>query len=206
MISAEIALFFLIIAFASVAIYFSTKAAFVDSLFHVVSMASSTGYDYLNIMSLNGTAVSIFITLILIGGCTFSMAGGIRIARLVSLAKSVKDSIKGIFIKEQAFTKSFKRPTSNLSEYVPALISILLFIAFLVVFAILFTTMGVSFSDSIFEVGSALSTNGVSMGATTVTMPIAYKWLMVVAMTIGRVEILTIIIALIPSKIIEQSD
>jgi Trk-type K+ transport system membrane component len=61
--------------------------------------------------------------------------------------------------------------------------------------------MGVSFTDAIFEVGSALSTNGVSMGATTVAMPIAYKWLMIAAMTIGRVEIITILIALIPVSI-----
>jgi Trk-type K+ transport system membrane component len=32
-------------------------------------------------------------------------------------------------------------------------------------------------------------------------MPIAYKWLMIAAMTIGRVKILTIIIALIPITI-----
>ena len=205
MISAEIALFLLIIAFASIAVYLSTKVAFVDSLFHVVSMASSTGYDYLNIMSLNGTAISIFISLILIGGCSFSMAGGIRMGRLVTFAKSLRQSIKGIFIKENAFTKG-KLSDINYSEYVPALISILLFIAFLVVFAMLLTTMGVSFSDAIFEIGSALSTNGVSMGATTVAMPIAHKWLIVAAMTIGRVEILTIIIALIPYKILGQKD
>ncbi len=65
----------------------------------------------------------------------------------------------------------------------------------------LFTTMGVSFSNAVFEVGSALSTNGVSMGATTVAMPLAYKWLMIAAMTIGRVEILTILIALIPISV-----
>jgi Trk-type K+ transport system membrane component len=60
--------------------------------------------------------------------------------------------------------------------------------------------MGVSFTDAIFEVGSAITTNGISMGATTVTMPLAHKWLMIAAMTIGRVEILTVILALFPYK------
>ena len=46
--------------------------------------------------------------------------------------------------------------------------------------------------DSVFEIGSALSTNGVSMGATTIDLPVIYKWLLIVAMLIGRVEILTI--------------
>lgn len=66
--------------------------------------------------------------------------------------------------------------------------------------------MGVSFTDAIFEMGSALSTNGVSMGAINIGMPIAYKWLTVAAMTIGRVEILTILIALILIKVSNETE
>jgi len=186
-----------------VGICLSTQTAFIDSLFHVVSMASSTGYDYIGVMSLNRTAVSIFIMLILIGGCTFSMAGGIRVSRIVIFAKSLRQSVKGIFIKEEALPKD-KIQDIKYSEYVPALTSILLFIVTLVVFAVLFTTMGVSFSDAIFEVGSALSTNGATMGAITVAMPMAHKWLIIAAMTIGRVEILTIIVALIPYRLLKK--
>jgi uncharacterized membrane protein len=56
--------------------------------------------------------------------------------------------------------------------------------------------MGIGILDSFFEVGSALSTTGISMGATTVVMPIGYKWLMILAMTIGRIEIVGIFTAL----------
>ena len=66
----------------------------------------------------------------------------------------------------------------------------------LVIFTVVFTTIGVSFTDALFEVGSALTTNGISMGATTILMPVGYKWLMITAMTIGRVEILSILIAI----------
>jgi Trk-type K+ transport system membrane component len=103
-----------------------------------------------------------------------------------------------------AFVKSpkgSKKKTKDFYDFFPAITAILMFIFVLIVFSLLFTTMGVSFRDAIFEVGSALSTNGVSMGATTVAMPTAYKWLMIAAMTIGRVEILTILIALIPKSI-----
>jgi trk system potassium uptake protein len=198
MFSAEVALYFAIIAFATVAIVFVANIGFVDSLFHVVSMASSTGQEYINIMSLNNTAVTIFIILILVGGCAFSMAGGIKISRLVTFVKSIGQAAKITFIRDEESEDDYKENAKNFYEYFPAIISIVLFIAVLIVFALLFTTMGVSFTNSIFEIGSALSTNGVSMGATTVTMPLAYKWLMIAAMTIGRVEILTILIALIP--------
>jgi trk system potassium uptake protein TrkH len=201
MFSKEIGFFFLIIGVASIAIVYFANVGFLDSIFHVVSMASSTGYDYLNITTLNNTAVSIFIMLIVIGGCTFSMAGGIRISRLLTLGKSIGHAVKMTFIKEESSEDDYKETAKDFYEYFPAIISILLFIVVLIVFAMLFTTMGVSFTNAVFEVGSALSTNGVSMGATTVDMPIAYKWLMIGAMTIGRIEILTILIALIPISV-----
>ena len=38
------------------------------------------------------------------------------------------------------------------------------------------------------------------MGATTVFMPVAYKWLLITAMIIGRIEIMSVLIALSPYK------
>jgi Trk-type K+ transport system membrane component len=45
---------------------------------------------------------------------------------------------------------------------------------------------------------SALSTAGISMGATSIAMPLAYKWIVIMAMTIGRVEILTVLLMIVP--------
>jgi len=199
--SAEIVLFFFILAFGTYSVFYFANIDAVDSLFHVVSMSSSTGYDYINIPGTNSTVLSIFIVLMLIGGCAFSMAGGIRVSRLISFAKSVKQSIKGILIKEKVITEpNIPTKTNNNLESLSAVVSILLFISTLIIFAVIFTTMGVSFTNAIFEIGSALTTNGISMGATTTAMPIAYKWLMITAMTIGRIEILSILIALSPYR------
>jgi len=194
--SLEIALYLLMIAIGTTLIFFLAKTEPLDSLFHVVSMTSSTGYDYINIAAFNDTIRSIFIVLMLIGGCTFSMAGGIRISKLISFARAIKRSIRGTLVKEKAITEKTDQTTSNNVEYLSAVVSVLLFVATLVVFSIIFTTMGISFTDALYEVGSALTTNGISMGATTVTMPLGYKWLMITAMTVGRVEIMSVFIAL----------
>jgi trk system potassium uptake protein TrkH len=145
--------------------------------------------------------MSILIVLMLIGGCTFSMAGGIRVSRLVAFTKSVKESIKGVLIKEHVIlaeepNSSIGNNSNGYSEHLSAPVIILLFGLVLVIFAVIFTTLGVSFTEALFEVGSALTTNGISLGYTNVLMPIGYKWLMIAAMTIGRVEILSILIAL----------
>jgi trk system potassium uptake protein TrkH len=196
----EILTFFVIIIVGTVTFSQLGRFEIVDSFFHVVSMSSSAGFDYLHVATLNSTLLSILILLMLVGGCTFSMAGGIRISRLIASAKSVKESIKGVLIKEHAIPAeprhSLIDPNAN-REYISAPVIIILFILVLAVFSIIFTTIGnITFTDALFEVGSALTTNGISMGATNVLMPIGYKWLIIAAMTIGRVEILSILIAL----------
>lgn len=194
--SKEVLLYLLIIAIATVLIFFLTGRGALTSLFHVVSMSSSTGYDYINIPTLNETAKSILILLMILGGCSFSMAGGIRIYRIISFFKSIKQSVKGILVKEKVIKEETKKAEENNVEQFSILVAIVLFIATLIVFSIIFSTIGVSFTDAIFEVGSALTTNGISMGATTVFMPIAYKWLLIISMIIGRIEIIPILIAL----------
>jgi trk system potassium uptake protein TrkH len=196
--SGETLLYLLIIIIATVLIFFLTGRGALTSLFHVVSMSSSTGYDYINIPMLNDTAKSIFILLMILGGCGFSMAGGIKMFRIISFFKSIKQSVKGILVKEKVIKeeKENKKIEENNVEQFSILVAIVLFIATLVVFSIIFSTIGVSFTDAIFEVGSALTTNGISMGATTVFMPIAYKWLLIISMIIGRIEIIPILIAL----------
>jgi len=198
--SREVLLYMLIITIGTVLVFFLTEKRVLDSLFHVVSMSSSTGYDYINIPMLNDTARSIFVLLMILGGCGFSMAGGIKMFRIILFSKSVKQSIMGILTKEKVIREESKEAGANNVEYLTALVAILLFIATLFIFSIIFSTIGVSFTDAFFEVGSALTTNGISMGATTVLMPIAYKWLLIIAMIIGRIEIITILIALSPYK------
>jgi trk system potassium uptake protein TrkH len=147
-----------------------------DSLFHVVSMASSTGMEYFSVAATPIAAKIMFILIGLAGACTFSMAGGIRMERIRLLISALR--------------KSDDSPTRE--ELKEILIFIGSFAATLLILSLAFSTIGVSMLDSVFEVGSALTTNGISMGATTVTMPIGYKWLIVLAMIIGRVEIVTI--------------
>jgi len=189
----EVGLFLAIIAAASIAIALTANVGPLDSLFHVVSFASTAGGNYLNISVINTSAIALFSTVMIIGGCAFSMAGGIKVSRLVTLGKSIGQTAKMAFAKSK-----LKKQEKEHSEAFPALASILLFFGVLVVFAALFSTIGISFEAALFEVGSALSTTGASLGAISVGMPLAYKWLIVGAMIIGKVEILTVLTVVVP--------
>ncbi|HLN44540.1 MAG TPA: potassium transporter TrkG [Candidatus Sulfotelmatobacter sp.] len=150
-----------------------------DSFFNVVSMASSTGIEF-NISSSNAPVKVLFILIGLVGGCAFSMAGGIRIQRLKTVVNAV--------------WRKGDEPSRD--ELKAVLISISGFVITLVILSLVFSGIGVSMIDSFFEIGSALTTNGISMGATNPLMPLGYKWLVILAMLIGRIEIVTIFAAI----------
>ncbi|MCW3984607.1 MAG: hypothetical protein NWE96_11570 [Candidatus Bathyarchaeota archaeon] len=192
LLSVEIVVFLAIMVTASVALVFVGNVGFGESLFHVVSLSSTAGGTYLDLSSLNTNAVLLLVTVMVIGGCAFSMAGGIKISRFLTVGQAASQQIKTVFHRN---TKPKKEQNS---EVLPAVATILLFILVLLVFAALFSTIGISFTDALFEVGSALSTTGASLGTVTIAMPLAYKWLIIAAMTIGKVEVLTVAAVIVP--------
>ena len=183
----EIKLYLGIIAVATIIISILAWANPFDSLFNVISMASSTGLETFNVGSSPVAAKIVFILIGIAGGCAFSMAGGIRIQRI----RTVIDAVR----------KKGDQPSRE--ELKAVLVSIISFIAILIILSLAFSTIGLSFLDSVFEVSSALTTNGISMGITTIATPISYKWLLILAMIIGRIEIVTIFKAIRGVNIID---
>ena len=108
------------------------------------------------------------------------MAGGIRIRRIQMLIDALR--------------KNGDEPDRE--ELKEVLIWIVSFFIVWLILSLVFSTIGISLLDSVFEVGSALTTNGISMGITTVTIPLGYKWLLILAMILGRIEIVTVFKAL----------
>ncbi|MCL2358663.1 potassium transporter TrkG [Candidatus Bathycorpusculum sp.] len=193
--SPEIVLFICIMVTASIVLFFVMDIGFFDSLFHVVSLASTQGIYYLNLATFSSNAVVLLVILMSVGGCAFSMAGGIKISRLLALGTSFGHLISMPFTKSDRQKETTK---TEITEAFPAVMAILFFFAALVVFALLLSTMGISFGHALFEMGSALSTTGATMGAVSVAMPLGYKWLIMVSMIIGKVEIVTVFAVLVP--------
>jgi trk system potassium uptake protein TrkH len=176
LLSPEIKFYLEFLAVVTVVISFLAWINPFDSLFHVVSMASSTGIEYVNIAATPIAAKVLFILVGLAGGCAFSMAGGIRMNRIHQLVNALR--------------RNDDKPTRD--ELKSILVFIISFVVLLLLLSLAFSTVGISFLDSVFEVGSALTTNGVSMGITTVALPLGYKWLLIFAMVVGRVEIVNL--------------
>jgi trk/ktr system potassium uptake protein len=174
--TSEIKFYFEVLAIMTVIISILAWINPFDSLFHVISMASSTGIEYIAISATPVAAKIMFILIGLVGGCTFSMAGGIRMNRILQLTNAVRRN----------------KDAPNREKLKSIVIFTISFITLIILLSLAFSTVGISFLDSLFEVSSAFTTNGISMGITTIALPLGYKWLLILAMLVGRVEIVNI--------------
>lgn len=191
--TSEILTYLLVLGGGTAILAAASGAGVFDSFVHVLSMSSGTGFDYLNLTTVNVTVTWLFIILMLLGGCSFSMAGGVKMDRIVAFTRSCR-----LYVND-ALGEETTQPSGNylVYEFAPALINVIVYFAVFVALALIFSTMGVSLTDALFETASAISTCGASTGATSLAMPLFYKWLIIAAMFIGRVETVSVLISFV---------
>jgi trk system potassium uptake protein TrkH len=86
----EVKLYLLLIAVSTIMISILAWINPFDGLFNAASMLSSTGAATMDLAVFSLPAKILLIVLMLIGGCGFSMAGGIKIERIQKLANAIR--------------------------------------------------------------------------------------------------------------------
>lgn len=187
-ISKEVALYFAILMIASTIFFFSMNTNTIDSIFNIVSGSTTTGFQTISLQNLNPIAGTILTIAMLIGGCGFSTAGGLKVFRLINLA-----GIRNVFRKNLT--------QANKTELATALILVMAFPIIPLFVANHMQTLGYDFEDSYFDAVSALTTTG--LGAGTITPNLDSFTVMVFAflMILGRIEIILLLYMFVPKLI-----
>ena len=163
----------------------STGNKILNSFFQSVTLrtAGFVSFDQAGLTE-GGKAVSI--VLMLIGGCSGSTAGGMKVVTFVVLLLFISSRLRG-----RSNVTVFKRNIAQ-EKVLDAMILTLVMVALAMVGAVLIcVTSPVSFVDSLYESISALATVGVTTGVTA-KLTLAGKLLIILYMYFGRVGILTI--------------
>lgn len=87
---------------------------------------------------------------------------------------------------------------------VPPRMHVTLYMAVTIGSSAIITLWGYSFTDSLFMVASCIGCNGLGYGVTGAgggywLLPHAVKWLLIVDMLVGRIELFTFLVLLLPS-------
>lgn len=173
-------------------------------VFHIISAITSTGFSIAEVEGWGEFTVFMTIMLMLCGACTGSTAGGLKIDRLIVLARNFRNEIKKTVFPKHTYVVSLNGSAlqSCLVSRISAFVT--LYMIVVLVSTGIITLFGYTFTDSLFMVSSCIGCNGLGYGATGVNgayalLPDAVKWLLVVDMLVGRLELFTFLVLLLPS-------
>ena len=170
--------------------------------FQVISAATTTGL--ISVKTLSGLPegmLSIMCILIIIGGCSGSTAGGLKVSRLIIVCKGIffnlKEQLGSKRIVDTHYVKRYGVDEEITKDSIVSSISyILLYFGVIAVGMLSLAILNPShnFGDSFFEAASL--TGGVGFGL--VIEPLANYanlWISMILMLLGRLEILIIFVA-----------
>lgn len=173
-----------------------------NAFFNAFSAQTTTGFSTVKIASLDGSAKLAMIASMLIGGCTHSTAGGLKIIRFLILIKGIQVLFfRTALSKSAVYTpKLGKIPlTTEERELCFSIFSLFLIATFFSWF--LFVASGYNPLDSLFEVISALGTVGLSTGISNSHLPGYLKTVLCFDMFLGRLEMITFLILFYPKTL-----
>lgn len=209
----EIYTFFAIIGVSIVVFYFliassdfSSKPMF--AMFHVISASTNTGFQLIEMSLLSDEGKVMLIVIMLIGGTAFSMAGGIKVGRILQIVQKITKrkfvadastrSISGVSSRYNNQDHTIHEPKSEKIKeektFREALLIIVLFIVLSFATAIvLWFVEQKGFLNSLFESVSALTTTGITTGITSPSMSNTSQIFLIFNMIAGRFEIIAIV-------------
>ena len=166
-------------------------------LLNIISMITCGGFTTFSPNQLLHSVpfvFGLFLLLMFIGGSSNSTTGGIKINRLVLFIKSLFWKIKQSTLPKIAyFSKKYNGEIVEDNEIKSIYFFILVYILFIILGVFVFTFNGYSINASTFEVISAQSNVGLSIGLTNSLMPLSTKIMLIINMWVGRLEIIPIL-------------
>jgi trk system potassium uptake protein len=167
----------------------ATQGNIFEDAFTVIATSTTAGFQVVDMSTLAVSPKIILTMLMLIGGCGFSTAGGIKIFRLIDLS-----SMKELFSRK----KWSKASTDRKNDVISILIVIFLYPTIPLLGALYLSTEGFDFYDSYFETIGAITTAGLGSGILGPSLDPLGKIIASFLMILGRLEIIIIIFMFIP--------
>jgi len=170
------------------------------STFNIISITTTSGFASADYSQWGGFAITLIFLLSVVGGCTGSTTGGIKIFRFQVLYKTAKTQINHL-IQPHAII----RPRFNgkpLSEAITGSVMsyIILFAFSFQVLALILSLCGLDYISSMSGAAATLANLGPGLGDTIgpagnyATVPSTAKWVLSFAMLLGRLEIFTLLV------------
>ena len=209
----QIRLFILILIIAISLIYFFAQPYLQGSAFqklttvsfNTVSIISGTGFVSENFENWGNYASVLFLILMFIGGCAGSTTGGIKIFRFQILFKYIFLHLKKMLQPHMILTAKFNGKKVNETTYESVVTFFFVYVITFAFSALLLSFSGLDFLTCISAAASSISNVGPGLGEVIgpngnyASLTGYSKIVLLITMFLGRLEMLTILVLLLPS-------
>ena len=179
--------------------------SFRSIFFNTISILTGTGYVNAEFDSWGSFPITIFLTLMFIGGCAGSTTCGVKIFRIQILYLFILNQFKKIIYPKGVFLIKYDQNTVD-EKFIASIISFIFF--YFVIFFILAALLSLTGLDFITALsGAATSISNVGPGLGPIigpngdfsSLPDISKWVLSVGMILGRLELFAILVLFLPS-------
>ena len=209
----QVRVFILILTIAIILIFYFANS-FIDGSylkkivavsFNTISIISGTGYISENFENWGNYASVLFLILMFIGGCAGSTTGGLKVFRFQILFKYMNLHLKKMLKPHSIIASQFNGKKINENTYESVMSFFFLFILTFFISALLLSFSGIDFLTCISASASAISNVGPGLGpiigpdGNYGILDSYSKIVLILTMFLGRLELLTIFVLLLPS-------
>jgi len=200
-------LFFVFVITAYLAFYdiYPLLSAFRYAAFNTVSIITGTGYATADFSLWGGFVIVIIFMLMFVGGCAGSTTCGIKIFRFQVLFQVARVQIQKLLQPNGVFIPHFSgRPIDN-AVATSVMAFFYMYALTVCLLAVALAALGLDFVTALSGAASAVSNVGPGLGpiigptGTFALLPDTAKWLLSIGMLLGRVELLTVLVLILPS-------
>ena len=173
--------------------------------FNVISILTGTGYVTQNFSEWGNFPLIYFLILMFIGGCAGSTACGIKIFRVQILYQFISNQLKKIIYPRGIFKIKYENNIVD-EKFLASIMSfIFLYVVIFFIITALLSTSGLNFITSLSAAATSISNVGPGLGniigpnGNFSQLSDVSKWILSLAMILGRLELFAVLVLFIPS-------
>lgn len=170
--------------------------------FNVTSIVTTTGFASTDYTTWGTGAVGLFLLLMFVGGCSGSTSGSIKIYRYQVLWLFVRAHVRRLFSPHRIMVLRYNGATMGEDVPLSVLAFLAVFIATISIFTVMLAFAGLDLITAYSATVTAITNVGPGLGpvvgpsGTFQSLPDTAKWILVVAMLAGRLEVLALLVFL----------
>lgn len=175
------------------------------SLFNIISILTTTGYGLTDFSQWGHFTTTLFIFLMLVGACSGSTAGGLKIFRLQIASTLFHKQVRQLLYPRGIFPQRYNgRPVSD--DIIRSVVAFT--VGYFLTIIVLSASLSLLGSGPITAISGAITAvanvgpgigNIIGPSSNFASLPDLSKWLLSLGMLMGRLEILTVAVLFFPS-------